>query len=417
MEGVMQMSLKAIKRAKIMEMIKQKKLTQKEAAERLNLSLRQVKRIYKKYLEKGDIGLNHGLMGKPGNHRKDELRNKCVSIYRKNFLGWGPTLAAEQMKIEFNIEVKPQTLRIWLVKEGLWEKKRKSPKHRLRRARKKYFGEMIQIDGSIHDWFGTGKKSCLITMVDDATGIIFGLFDTGETTDLALRCLYEWVKRYGIPESIYSDRKKVYHTEREPTLEEQLAGEEPLTEFGKVCKELGIEIIKAYSPQAKGRIERGNRVHQDRLIKLLQRKKIKTIEEANRYLLEEYLDRHNSNFAKRPACEEDRHIPLLEGQNLNDMVCYVDKRVVSNDNVIRYKNRKFQILKNEKVFLMPGDKVTVKKWLDGSIHIYKNNTELDYYEIDDRGYKINILDSMEKYENGILSLSKERKAKLAVAQS
>ncbi|QJR21773.1 ISTde1, transposase [Brevinematales bacterium NS] len=388
MKEVIRMTKKAMERAKVMEMIRTKKITQRKGAEKLGLSVRQVQRIYKKYLEKGDEGLNHGLVGRRGNNNKDEIKELALELYRKNYQGWGAVLAAEEIARETGATICPQTLYRWLREEGLWERRKKTPKHRLRRPRKASFGEMIQMDGSIHDWFGDGNKNCLTSMVDDATGKTFGLFATGETTELSLQCLYGWISRYGIPESIYTDRRSVYYTKRQKTIEEEFEGEEALTEFGRVCKELGIELIFANSPQAKGRIERSNGVHQDRLIKLLKHKGIKTIEEANRYLVEEYWDRHNAKYNKEPLSEEDHHVPLLEGQNLKDMVCFSVKRKISRDYVVKHKTRYFQLPRQKSIALKPGDRVTIKTWLDGSVHIYKESVELEYYEISSTGHKV-----------------------------
>lgn len=389
MVEVIKMTKETLKRVKVLEMVRCKKLKQKEAAEILNLSRRQLIRIYKRYLEGGEESLNHGLIGKPSNHRIDEgLKRKIIECYKENYEGFGPTFASELMEDKDGLKVKAQTLRLWLLKEGLWERRRKAPKHRYRRPRKERFGEMVQMDGSIHDWFGDGKNNCLMNMVDDATGISFGLFDSGETTEIALRCLYGWIKRYGVPNAIYTDYKSLFYTKREPSIEEQLEGKEALTEFGRVCKDLGIEMIYASSPQAKGRVERHNGIHQDRLIKLLRLKEIKDCERANNYLENEYWDKYNKKFGKKPISDEDMHISLTGDQNLNELVCFCVERKISRDYIVRKDNRIYQLTREQKINIRPGDKVLVKTWLDGSVHVYKGKVELMFYEVDENGHRV-----------------------------
>ena len=351
MERMIVMTPKAQKRAKVMEMVRLKKISFGQASGLLKITARQVKRIYKEYLENGDISLNHGLIGGKGNHRVDDgVKETALMLYRNRYPDFGPTFAA----------------------------------HRSRRARKSCFGMMLQIDGSIHDWFENGTSVCLMDAVDDATGKAYGLFDTGETTDVALRVLYDWIKKYGIPQSVYSDRKSLFYTERVPNIQEQLDGVEPLTEFGKVCKELGIEMIFAYSPQAKGRVERRNGVLQDRLIKEMRLKGIKDIETANRFLREEYWDKFDEKFEKTPASEEDAHVALLPSQNIDELVSYTNLRILTNDYVVRCENRFFQIIKGNKVNVFPKCRIVIKEWLDKTIHLYYNGQELRYREITPR---------------------------------
>jgi transposase len=372
----------AQKRAKMMEMLKLKKFSFQEAGKLLKITVRQVKRIYKEYLEKGDISLNHGLIGGEGNHRvKEGVKETALKLYRERYPDFGPTFASEKMEEEFGLKVNHETLRLWLKKEGEWTKHRKRTAHRSRRTRRSCFGAMLQMDGSIHDWFENGTEVCLMDAVDDGTGKGYGLFDTGETTDVALRVLYDWINKYGIPQSVYSDRKSLFYTERVPNIQEQLDGVEPLTEFGKVCKEMGIEMIFAYSPQAKGRVERRNGVLQDRLIKEIRLRGIKDIAAANRFLKEEYWDKFNDKFEKTPASEEDAHVALLPSQNIDELISYTDFRTLTNDYVVRYENRFFQIVKGNKVYVFPRYRIKIKEWLDKSIHLYYNRQELIFREI------------------------------------
>lgn len=382
MNGRINMTVKAQKRAKLLEMVKSGLLKLTEVTEPLNIGYRQVLRIYKTYCEKGDEALNHGAIGKKSNHKiSEEFKQEVISLYTQEYKSCGPTFAAEKMKEDHNIEVKPNTLRLWLLKENLWQKVRKQSKHRTRRERKHHFGEMIQMDGSIHDWFETGEKFCLMNMIDDATGTSFGYFDKGETTEVSLKALMDWISQYGIPCSIYSDRKSVFYTDKKPSIEEELAGIKPYTKFGRVCHELGIEIIYANSPQAKGRVERFNGIHQDRLIKEMKLKNIKDCETANKFLVDYYWKKNNEKFGKKAISDKNMHIPLREDQDIRNFVCYYYDRILSRDFVIRLNNRFFQITNNQDIEISYGSKVTIKVWLDKSVHIWYKGHEINYKEI------------------------------------
>ena len=382
MKGKIIMTMKAQKRAKVLEMLKMKQINQKEASDRIGLSIRQIKRIYKEYKEKGDEALNHGLIGKQGNHQIDKVKKeKILNMVRDKFKDYKPTFIAEKLLEIYGNDIKANTLRIWMLKEGLWHKIRKMSIHRTRRPRKEHFGEMIQMDGSPHDWLGIGKEFCLMHMVDDAGNSAFGLFDTGETTEIALKTLYGWIEKYGIPKSIYTDHGGVFYVDREPTLEEQLKGIVPRTRFGQVCEDFGIEMLYANSPQAKGRVERANGIQQDRLISEMKFLGIKDIESANKFLIEKYWDKHNKRYSKKPMSEADYHIPLLEGQDLRNLICYRAERIISADFVIRMNNRLFQLVRDQKIEIRPGNDVIIKTWLDNSVHIFKKEVELEFQEI------------------------------------
>ena len=242
-------------------------------------------------------------------------------------------------------QVDHETLRRWLQSAGLWQRQRKSPQHRQRRERKAHFGELVQMDGSHHRWFeDRGEKACLMELVDDATGITLALMSEEETTVAAMRALWAWVDKYGIPRELYVDWKNVYLTKREPTVEEQLTGELPLTQFGAACKKLGIKIVGANSPQAKGRVERKHGVCQDRLVKELRLEGIRDIEGANGFL-PGFCQRINEKFAVAARSDADFHRPVAEGMDLREVFCFEDSRSVSNDWVVQYKNRLLQILR------------------------------------------------------------------------
>jgi len=245
--GPLSMSQKERSRLVIMTRVQEKAMTIKEAAEVMGISYRHGRRIYRRYVSEGDKGLIHRNGGRPSNRSKSsELREKVLALYREQYWDFGPTLAAEKLVERDGYEVDHETLRRWLLAAGLWKRKRKHARHREWRERKAHFGELVQMDGSHHRWFeDRGDEECLMDMVDDATGRTLALLSEEETTAAAMKVLWAWVERYGIPKAIYVDWKNVYVTQREPTVEEQLAGELPLTQFGRACRNLDIEIITA----------------------------------------------------------------------------------------------------------------------------------------------------------------------------
>jgi len=218
-------------------------------------------------------------------------------------------------------------------------------------------------------------------MVDDATGISLALLGEQETTELAMRALWRWCKRYGIPRALYTDRKNVFVTDREPTIEEQLAGEEALTEFGRACKKLGIEIITANSPQAKGRVERKHGVYQDRFVKELRLRAITTVSEANKLLHNGFVEMLNRKFAKSPSSQTDFHQPLDSKLNLREIFCFEKTATVSNDWTLRSENRFYQILKHNTPLPRPRQKVTVRRLLNGAIQILYRDRKLKFNEV------------------------------------
>ena len=382
MEGHLVMSVKERRRKVEFEDIRKGRLTIKEAARRLELSYRHCRRVYKRFREKGDVGLVHRRRGRPSNRAKPQAFKEAVLLrYQERYEGFGPVLAMEKLA-EDGYELGRETLRAWLIEKKLYQPRRKRARHRKRRERKAHFGELAQMDGSHHQWFGDGEPfSCLMDMVDDATGTTVALMGEQETTSLAMRTLWQWCKRYGIPRALYTDRKNVFVTNREPTLEEQLAGEEPLTEFGKACKKLGIEIITANSPQAKGRVERKHGVFQDRFVKELRLRGISMIQEANELLQNGFVDALNRKFARSPRSETDLHRPAPTQRELREIFCFEKTRGVANDWTVRCENRFYQILKRNAPLPRPGDKVIVRRLLDGAIQLLYRGKKLKFKKI------------------------------------
>jgi transposase len=312
------------------------------------VSYRQAKRLYRRYRAEGAQGLQHRSAGRRSNAaRPAHERERIVALVREKYGGtvderFGPTLAAEHLASEDGVVVHHDTLRRWMLGAGLWSRARKRSPHRRRRERKGHFGELVQLDGSFHPWFERrGPQSCLLTMVDDATGRSLGSFSGQETIWAAAGVLRAWIALYGIPRALYTDWKNVYV--RQPNQEERATGAAPLTQFGRMCAKLGIAIIPASSPQAKGRIERHHGTHQDRLVKKLRRKGIAEVEAANAFLAAEYWSDHNRRFAAVPASGEDFHVAVPRRLSLDDVFRLEATRTVSNDWVVRYANRHFQL--------------------------------------------------------------------------
>jgi len=381
MEGHLLMSEKERRRKSAFDRVKTGGLSQKAAAMVLGLSYRQCRRSYKRYRKEGDQGLMHRSRGRPSNRAKPAaFKRKVLKRYKQRYapLDMGPTLAAEKLAEE-GLEVHPETLRRWTLEEGLRRKRCKRATHRSRRERKGHFGELVQMDGSHHCWFGPERpQTCVMDMVDDATGITLALMDEEETTELAMRLLWAWIKRYGVPRALYTDKKNVFVTDREPTLEEQLAGQEPKTAFGKACEKLGIDIIPAHSPQAKGRVERKHGVFQDRFLKELALRGITRIPTANTLLLNGFVEGLNDKFALEPVHREDYHLPLPKDIRLEDVFCFEYSRVVQNDWTIRFENRHYQVLEANRPLPRPKNKVLVRVRLDGRLHLLYQGHALAY---------------------------------------
>jgi transposase len=377
------MGSKALLRAKLMEMVKEGQITLREAAGRMKVSERQAKRIWARYRTRGDAGLIHGHQGRPSNRRIEEaVHEAAVAAYEAHYPDFGPTLAAEKLLERQGLRVDHETLRRWLLEAGLWKRRRKRSGYRSRRTRRDRFGELVQFDGSHHAWFeGRGPGCCLMNMVDDARGVTLAFLCESETTEAAMRLLWAWIERYGIPQALYCDRKNAFVIDREPSIEEQLAGLEPKSPFELACEKLGIELIVARSPQAKGRVERNHGVYQDRLVKELRLAGIDSIEEANRFLEATYLPDINARFSKPAAQPEDAHVPLVDAPDLRDIFCFEEKRVVSRDYVLQYQRRLYQIPSRLRQRPRPGDRVVVRRWLDGSVHCYWKDKSLPVEEI------------------------------------
>jgi transposase len=379
------MSARELKRAGILARVAAETLTLKSAALLMDVSYRQAKRLYGRYRAAGAKGLKHRSAGRASNRTTDgRRRRRALALVREKYGGdvdirFGPTLAAEHLASEDGIVVDHETLRRWMLAAGLWSRARKRSPHRRRRPRMAHFGELVQLDGSFHPWFeDRGPHSCLLTLVDDATGRSLGRFGAQETIWAAVGILRAWIERYGIPRALYTDWKNVYV--RRPNQEERATGAEPLTQFGRMCAALGIKIIPASSPQAKGRIERNHGTHQDRLVKKLRRKGIAEVEAANAFLDAEYWTDHNRRFAHAPVSAEDFHLAVPRRVALDQVFRLQEKRTVANDWVVRYDNRVLQL---ERQSGRPPARSTVLVYeaIDGQIEIRYRDRAMRWTEV------------------------------------
>ena len=349
--------------------------SQAEAARLLGLSSRHVRRLQRKLQTHGDGALVHRLRGRPSNHRLDPaLRKAVLEAYRRRYADFGPTFASEKLAAE-GLEVNPQTLRRWLIEVGLWQRRRRRDPHRSRRLRRACFGELVQIDASLHDWLeGRGEEMVLITMIDDATNTLLARFYPAATVEAHMDLVGRWLRRYGRPRAVYSDRHSIF----EPQDKGQ-ALPEGHTQFGRALDELGIALIRAHSPQAKGRVERSFGTAQDRWVKELRLAGVTTVAEANA-LLERLLPAHNRRFAKPARQAGDAHRPLGPGQNLAAILSLQEERVVANDYTIRFRNRFYQLLKP----VYPGERggrVVIELRLDGTMAVRFRGHYLNYQEV------------------------------------
>jgi hypothetical protein len=383
------MSKRELGKVGILARVKSRELRLVDAAALLRRSYRQAKRLWKRYREEGAVGLKHRSAGRRSNRAyAEKFRRKVLGLVREKYGGplgerFGPTLAAEHLASEDGERVEAESRRgdrRWMLEEGLWSRERRRRRHRRRRERKEHFGEMVQMDGSFHRWLEErGPQGCLMDLVDDATNTTLARLGEEETIWAAAGALRAWIERYGVPQSLYVDWKNLY--KRGATAQERLRGEEPITQFGRMCAKLGIELLAANSPQAKGRVERIHGTHQDRLVKKLRRKKIASQAEANAYLEAEYLPEHNQRFARGAARPEDYHRRVPCATELEKIFRLESERVISDDWVVRYDNRFFQLEPQSRHYAPARGKVIVCEWPDGRVEIEYRGRAVPWREI------------------------------------
>ena len=380
------MSTRELRRAEVLARVKSQTLRLVDAAKMLELSYRQTKRLWKRYRGEGAKGLQHRSAGRGSNRAKPEkFRQKVLQLIREKYSGteqerFGPTLAAEHLADEDGLEVGEETLRRWMMAEGLWGRMRRRKAHRKRRERRQHFGDLVQLDGSFHAWFEErGPRGCLMNMVDDATATTCCRLGEQETIWAAVGVLRCWIGKYGVPRALYTDWKNVY--KRQPTERERLQGKAPTTQFGRMCERLEIRIIAASSPQAKGRVERNNGVHQDRLVKKLRRQGIQSYEATNEYLEAEYLPEHNRRFAREAARAENYHVRTPSATKLREIFRLETERWISNDWVVQYRRHFLQLKPQNKRYGPTQAKALVCEWEDGAVEVRYRGERMDYEDL------------------------------------
>ena len=360
-----------------------KVITQKDASEAIYLSERQIRRKVKRIREEGDKGIIHRSRGVSSNRTTpDKIRSKVLMLFKDKYQDFGPTLASEKLFERDKIKVNDETLRLWLIDEAIPYKKRKKRPHRQWRERKECYGQMVQMDGSEHDWFeGRGPYCVLMGYIDDATGKPFGRFYEYEGTHPAMDSFKRYIKKRGLPLSVYLDMHSTYKSTKKLTIEDELKNQEALSQFGRSLKELGVELIYAHSAPAKGRIERLFETFQDRLIKEMRLENICTIDQANDFL-DYYLPIYAKRFAVKPSKMDDLHRAIPKGIDLDRILCIKTERSLRNDFTVAHNKKLYQILDNVR-----AKKVFTEERIDGSMVIRYKDSELKYKEITNRPEK------------------------------
>jgi len=382
------MNRKERNRITIMAGVKAKELSQVQAAELLGLGYRQTKRIWRRYQDEGDAGLVHRLRGKAGlRHKPLTLRVQVLArCAEERYADFGPTLMAEELEKE-GLVVDHDTLRRWLLAVGNRTVRRRRQQHRQWRERKPCFGAMVQLDGSHHDWFeGRRGKCVLMVMVDDATNRIRVRFSEEETTRASYDLLEGWVRQNGLPGALYVDRDSIYRCESQNSIAEQLAGKERQTQFGRAMAQLGVELILANSPQAKGRVERINGVLQDRLVKALRLAQINDLESANRFLEATYLREFNRRFGRVAASSMDGHRGVP--RNLNEVLSWEEERVVQRDWTVACEGNWYQLDRQHESLSLAGRKVVVRTLRNGTVQLAYRGNKLAWKQLPKRPLRV-----------------------------
>jgi hypothetical protein len=379
-EGILMVSQEELKRLHVIEKVLEGIIKQVEAAEILSLSGRQVRRIVKRVRNEGHRGVIHKSRGRPSNRRiPHKIKDRVIRLCRAQYKGFGPTLASEKLLERDGIEINDETLRGWLIEAGDWKKRRRRGRHRQWRERKHHEGEMVQMDGSHHAWFEDRADPCvLMSYIDDATGAAFGRFDGYEGTIPAMDSFKRYIQQRGLPMKVYLDKHTTYKSTAKASIDDELNDVEPLSEFERALKELGVEVSHAHSPQAKGRIERLFRTFQDRLVKEMRLKGIRSIKEGNRFL-EEYLPLYNKRFSVGSKEKEDFHRPVPKGMDLDAILCIKTERTLRNDFTVAHNRKLYQVEDPIKT-----SKVMVQDRIDGSMVMTHKGRALKFKEITER---------------------------------
>lgn len=384
------MSARERRRLIVFSQVKQQAISVAEAARSLELSGRQSRRLWKRYKEKGDAGLVHGLRGKKGNASREALRAKVLELYRQKYAACNVSHAAMLLLEKEKLAISRKTLWRWLKGEGLVVQPRRRKKHRQRRQRRRCTGELLQMDGSTHRWLGEDRPYyVLFVMIDDATGQVFARFYESEDTRAAFDLFGRYVRGHGLPLALYVDHDSIYVVNESDAQAQrrQAAGKQAKTQFGRAMEELSVQIIAAHSPQAKGRVERVNRTLQDRLVKELAMAGIRDINAANVFLEKTFLKAFNRQFGQVPASGVNVHHKVPSHVKLEEVLCQKEIRTVGEDWCLQYEGRILQIQKNHESLALAGKRVEMIHRADGTLKIHYQRQFLNVVELAARPVK------------------------------
>ena len=377
------MSVKELRRVHVIRQTRENKLTQVKAGTLLGLSPRHIRRLIERVEQGGDQGLAHRGRGKPSNRRiPEKVQTKALTLYAQRYGDFGPTLAAEKLAERHGITLSAETVRGWLLAKGVTHFQRRKRPHRAWRERKAHVGELVQLDGSHHDWFeGRGSRCVLMAYIDDASSRVYARFYAYEGTIPAMESFTRYVRQYGVPLAVYADKHSTYHSPAEPTVAEQLAGVEPLSQFGRALSELGVALIPVHSPQAKGRVERLFKTFQDRVIKEMRLAGVSTLEAANQFL-EGYLPIYHQRFSVHPVQPADLHRPRPASRELNRILCIKTPRRLRRDWTVAHHGHLYQVQTNVR-----ATHVQVEERVDGTMRMTHQGRALVYHAITARPVK------------------------------
>lgn len=363
-----ELSQRERERLKVLHEVQEGHLTQVEAAGRLGLTDRHVRRLLGRVQAEGDRGVVHRLRGRPSNRKiPGAVQERILARVRRRYADFGPTLAAEHLAQD-GLGVSRETLRTWMTQAGLWHphRQRLQAVH-VWRERRAAFGELVLWDSSEFAWLEErGPKVQLIALIDDATSRFCGRFAAHDSTEENFRALQGWLRRHGRPGAFYTDKDSLFVVNRPPQLDEQLRGQRPLSQIGRALRELGIDWIPAHSPQAKGRIERLFETLQDRLVKEMRLARVRTLEEANRFLDEVFVRFWEQRFTVAPRQPHDAHRPLGREHRLEQILSVREPRVVAPDYTVGYQGQRWAIPRAQVRAGLRGARVEVERRLDGS---------------------------------------------------
>jgi hypothetical protein len=379
------MTQKELSRYEILKNLIARRIKEKQAAIQMGLSIRHIRRLKREVIRKGARGIIHKNRGKESHNKiNDEIRRLVTAHIKKDYLDFGPTLAQEKLDERNNIKLSVPTVRAIMIKEGIWQVKgkRKTEYHAMR-ERKEHLGELVQFDGSYHDWFENGEKHCLLAGIDDSTGYVIAKFAPHEGSIPVFSYWKKYLLQYGKPVNIYVDKLNTYKV----NIKSALAN---LSQFERAMEKLGIEVIHARSPQAKGRVERLFGTFQDRLIKEMRLEGIKNPKIANKFLEKVFLPKFNAKFNVIPKKETDLHRKLnsLEKKNLDQILSVQNRRCVNNDFTVRFWNRWFQLKENQSITVRRGDDILIEERVNGKMYMRKDDKYLNYIPLSEKPAKI-----------------------------